>query len=94
MSVTVRNPITMNVNADMFEPFGNIHLLRLRSAFRLEIKSGMKLSQGSILAYLNRCVYIDHNGEEKRLTSKRTKVGALADLEAYMENFHGINPLS
>jgi hypothetical protein len=54
-------------------------LLTIRRGLKLEIETGMKLSRGiSTLAILQR----------EGITAKRTKKGALADLEAYLaENY-------
>lgn len=47
-----------------------VHLITLRSAIKLQIKTGMKWSKGSLLTVAQRCGY----------TEKRTLKGAFADI--------------
>lgn len=58
--------MTIADNRQMF------HLLQCRSALKIEITTGMKMSRGSVLALCNRLGY----------SEKRTKRGAYADLNA------------
>lgn len=60
-----------------------VHYLAVRSALMLEIRTGMKFSnRGSILTTLQR----------QGITTKRTKAGALKDLETFMQNELGWSP--
>lgn len=54
-------------------------LLRCRSGLAIEIHTGMKCSQGSMLSYLQRMT-VREDGEP--ITTKRTKRGAYKDLNA------------
>ena len=58
---------------DTPEGIAMFQLLQLRSALKLEIRTGMKLSnRGSVLA----------TAQRRGLTTKRTKRGAYADIDA------------
>jgi hypothetical protein len=59
-----------------------IHMWRMlsfRSALSLEIKTGMKFSRGSVLAA----------AQAQGLTTKRTKKGAYADIDAIIVSLGG-----
>lgn len=81
MSVSTENP-------SIFAPFGPVHMLRLRGALSIEIKTGMSNSKGSTMNYIRSLSYADPTNPDKQiyLTSKRTKRGVLADLENFMIN--------
>lgn len=55
-------------------------LMQLRSALSIEIRTGMHMSRGSVLAFLW-SHSVDSEGGEP-ITRKRTKVGAYEDLDA------------
>lgn len=60
---------------DTPEGISMYYWLARRAALKLEIRTGMTSSRGSILKFL----------QEKGVTKARTKRGALKDLNAYIE---------
>lgn len=78
MAITTTASGTMITGSDI----ATFQLMRLRRAFKLEIETGMTLSQGSTLAYLKRM----------GITTARTKRAAYVDLEAYCA-VNGLTPL-
>lgn len=67
-----------------FAAFGPVHMLRLRGALKIEVKTGMSNSRGSTMNYIRSLTYQDKNGNEVYITAKRTKKGVLIDLEKFM----------
>jgi hypothetical protein len=73
MTVTQSEAIVL----DKPEQIAMFHLLQIKHALRLEIRTGMKFSnKGSLITLANRCGY----------STKRTKAGVLADIEALIGN--------
>lgn len=74
-----------------YAAFGPVHMLRLRGALSIEVKTGMSNSRGSTMNYIRSLTYQDESGKEIYITAKRTKKGVLRDLEKFMIDKMGMD---
>ncbi len=86
--------MTNNEATNPYRPLGPVHLLRLRGALSIEVKTGMKMSRGSTMNYIRSLTYQDKNGNEVYITKANRKKQVLIDLENFMINQMGMTHIT